>query len=166
MKRYLLFLLALGSAAPVAAQLSADALVVSGPITVTPLRDLTFGTVPRGVATTVAPNSATAGEWQVTGTANAFVNITFVLPTILNNIQAAPGSTMPIAFLNNSARWRRANNNPNGANQFDPTVGATGRLGPPPNPTLYIWLGGQVNPGANAKPGIYTGTVVVTLVYL
>ena len=148
------------------AQLSASALIVGGPISVTRLRDLTFGTVPKGVATTVATTAAGAGEWQVTGSANARVNMTFTLPTILNNIQAAPGSTMPITFLNNSARWRRANNNPNGGNQFNPNVGANGRLGPAANPTLYIWLGGRVTPAANAKPGIYTGTVVVTLIYI
>lgn len=164
MTRFLLVLV-LAGATPAAAQLGTNALVLSGPITVTPLRDLTFGTVPRGVSTTVTPDAANAGEWEVIGTANAFVNITFVLPTVLTNIQAAPGSTMPIAFLNTSGRWRRANNDPSGGNTFNPAVGATGRLGPPPNPTMYIWLGGQVSPAANAKPGIYTGTVVVTLVY-
>jgi hypothetical protein len=147
------------------ASLTATAVITSTPLTVTRLRDLNFGTVPRGIATTVRPNAAGAGEFQVTGLANARVIISFVLPTQLNNIQAAPGSTMPIAFLYNSARWRRANNNPNGGTTFNPATGAVGRLGPPANPTMYIWLGGRVNPAANAKPGIYTGTVVVNLVY-
>jgi spore coat protein U-like protein len=151
-----------GNSAP----LTARAQVLSGPIAVNRLRDLTFGTVTRGVATTVATNAPGAGEWQVTGSPNARVNMTFTLPTLLTNIQAAPGSTMPITFLNNSGRWRRANNNPNGGNQFNPAVGANGRLGPTANPTLYIWLGGRVTPAANAKPGIYSGTVIVTLIYI
>lgn len=165
MRMRLCLALTLGVVAPSPAQLAADALVVSGVMSFTSLRDLTFGTVLRGVSTTVAPTAATAGAWQAAGTANAFVTISFALPTELVNIQAAPGSTMPIAFLGTSGRWRRANNDPNGATAFDPNVGATGRFGPPPNPTLYIWLGGQVSPAANAKPGIYTGTVVATLVY-
>lgn len=149
-----------------AAQMTASALVVSGPIALTPLRDLAFGTVVRGVATTITPDAANAAAVQATGTANAFATIGFTLPTLLNNIQAAPGSTMPLTFLSTSARWRRGTNDPAGATPFDPNVGVTGRFGPPPNPTLYIWLGGQVNPAANATPGIYTGVVIVTLTYL
>lgn len=52
-----------------------------------------------------------------------------------------------------------------GAAAFDASVGTVGRLGPPPNPTMYIWLGGTVTPPAAAKPGIHTGTVVLSLVY-
>jgi len=148
------------------AQLAANANVIGGLIAVSSIRDLSFGTVPKGVATTVAPNAATAGAWQVAGSANADVSITFTLPVVLTNIQALPGSTMPITFLATSARWRRATNDPTGANVFDPNLGVNGRLGPPPNPTLYIWLGGQVNPALTAKPGIYVGTAIVTLVYL
>src|SRR6266566_8472860 len=81
-----------------AATVSADAVVVTVGMTIATLSQLNFGSVPRGVATTVAPNQAAAGEWQVTGNGNAFVNISFTLPTQLINIQAQPGSTMPIAF--------------------------------------------------------------------
>jgi hypothetical protein len=129
------------------------------------LRDLSFGTVIKGVATTVQPTAANAGEWQIAGGANAFVVVSFTLPTVLTNIQALPGSTMPITFNATSARWRRATNDPTGGTAFDPATGAVGRLGPPPNPNMYIWLGGSVNPAPTAKPGIYQGTVVVSLVY-
>ncbi len=148
------------------AQVSADAVVVTVGMTITPLRDLAFGSVPKGLPTTVAPTAANAGEWQVSGGANAFVSIGFTLPTVLDNIQAVPGTTMPISFGNTAARWRRANNDPAGATAFDPNVGTTGRLGPPPNPTLYIWVGGTVSPSATQLPGIYTGTVIVSLAYL
>jgi len=113
----------------------------------------------------VAPNQAGAGEWQVTGNANAFVNISFTLPTQLVNIQAQPGSTMPISFSATSALWRRATNNPVGANVFNPAVGAVGRFGPNPNNHMYIWIGGTVTPAATAKPGIYQGTIIVSLSY-
>ena len=155
-----------GAAQGATASMSAAAVVVTGPISVTPLRDLTFGTVLRGMTAAIAPTAANAGAWSVTGSPDAAVRISFTLPTLLINIQAAPGSTMPIAFGNTAARWRRANNDPNGAAAFNPAVGVNGQLGPPANPTLYVWLGGQVDPAGNAKPGIYTGLVVVTLVYL
>lgn len=145
--------------------MNADAVVVTVGMTITTLRDLNFGTVIKGVATTVLPTDANAGEWQVTGSSNAFVIISFTLPTVLTNIQALPGSTMPITFSATSARWNRANNNAAAATAFNPATGAVGRLGPPPNPNMYIWIGGTVNPAAAAKPGIYQGTIVLSLVY-
>ena len=160
-----------GAVVPVAAQgssgsVSADAVVVTVGMTITTLRNLAFGTVIKGVATTVLPTAANAGAWQVTGNANAFATIAFTLPTVLTNIQALPGSTMPITFSATSARWNRANNNPAAGTAFNPALGAVGRFGPPPNPNLYIWLGATVNPAPTAKPGIYQGTIIVSLTYL
>src|SRR5437773_10079304 len=149
--------------AQTAATLSADAVVVTVGMTIATLSQLNFGSVPKGVATTVAPNQAAAGEWQVTGNGNAFVNISFTLPTQLINIQAQPGSTMPIAFNATSALWRRSTNSPAGATPFNPNVGTVGRIGPPANATMHIWIGGTVTPAAAAKPGIYQGTVIVSL---
>jgi hypothetical protein len=147
------------------ASVSADAVVVTVGMTIATLRDLNFGTVIKGVPTTVLPTVAAAGEWQVTGSSNAYVIISFTLPTQLTNIQALPGSTMPISFSAVSAIWRRATNNPVGGTIFNPATGAVGRLGPSPNPSMYVWVGGSVNPAATAKPGIYEGSVIVSLVY-
>lgn len=147
------------------ASVSADAVVVTIGMTITTLRNLAFGTVIKGVATTVQPTAATAGEWQVSGNGNAFVVISFTLPTVLTNIQALPGSTMPITFNATAARWNRANNNAATATAFNPATGTVGRFGPPANPTMYVWIGGTVNPAAAAKPGIYTGTIILSLAY-
>lgn len=153
------------AAAQSASSVAANAVVVTVGMTISTLSNLNFGTVIKGVATTVQPTAAGAGEWQVTGSSNAFVIISFTLPTQLTNIQALPGSTMPIAFNATSARWNRANNNAASATAFNPATGVVGRLGPPPNPTMYVWIGGTVNPAAAAKPGIYQGNVVMSLVY-
>jgi hypothetical protein len=147
-------------------QVGTQAVVVTVGMSLTPLTDLRFGSIPLGIATTVAPTEAGAGFWSASGSANAFVAITFTLPAALNNIQAVPGVTMPITFGNAAARWRRASNDPAGASPFNPAVGAQGRFGPPPNPTLYIWIGGTVNPAAAQLPGIYTGSIVLQLAYL
>ena len=155
-----------GRAQGVAGQVGLDAQVIGQAITVTALRDLTFGTVLKGVATTVLPTDANAGAWQAQGDKNANVIIAFTLPTLLVNIQALPGSTMPIAFDATSARWNRATNNVAGATAFNPVTGATGKFGPPANPFIYLWIGGTVNPAATAKPGIYTGTIIVSIAYL
>jgi hypothetical protein len=168
-KRILLLAVGLGLPGRLAAQsgatVSADAVVVTVGMTIATLRDLNFGTVIKGVPTTVLPTAANAGEWQVSGSGNAFVIISFTLPTQLTNIQALPGSTMPISFSGVSAIWRRATNNPVGGNVFNPAVGAVGRLGPPPNFNMYVWVGGTVNPPLAAKPGIYQGNVIVSLIY-
>lgn len=169
-----LFVLALGALGlprPGAAQtptasVPAEAVVVTVGMTIATLQDLNFGTVTKGVATTVQPVDANAGAWQITGNSNAFVTIAFTLPAQLTNIQALPGSTMPITFSATSAVWRRANNNPAGGTAFAPAAGTVGRFGPPANPTLYIWIGGTVTPAPTAKPGIYQGTVILSLTYL
>ena len=169
-RRFFVVVALCGLAGPARAQspsapVPIEAVVVTNGMTITTLRDLAFGTVIKGVATSVAPTAANAGEFQVSGSPNAFVIISFTLPTLLTNIQALPGSTMPISFGATAARWRRATNDPAGASVFDPGAGAVGRFGPPPNPTMYIWLGGTVNPALTAKPGIYQGNVVVSLIY-
>ncbi|HEX9611839.1 MAG TPA: hypothetical protein VF978_08100 [Gemmatimonadales bacterium] len=147
-------------------QVGADAVVVTVGMTLTPLRDLQFGSIPLGVPTTVLPTAPNAGAWQVTGASNAFVSLSFTLPATLGNTQAVPGVTLPISFAGTAALWRRAVNDPSGATIFNPVVGATGRFGPPPNPTLYIWIGGTVIPAPAQLPGIYTGTVMLQVAYL
>ena len=143
-----------------------NAMIVGNGITITSLADLDFGVVTRGVPATVLPTSANAGRWEVVGTANAFVNISFTLPALLPNTQALPGITMPISFSVTSARWRRGNPGVGAATPFNPNVGTTGRLGPPPRPELYLWLGGTVSPSASQAPGVYVGNIVVTISYL
>jgi len=155
-----------GAAQGPSGSFTADAVVVTVGMTIATIQDLSFGSVPKGVATTVTPAAAAAGQWQITGNPNAFATIAFTLPTVLTNIQALPGSTMPISFGLTSALWRRASNNPAGATPFSPALGTVGRFGPPPNPTINIWIGGTVNPAPTAKPGIYQGTVILSLTYL
>lgn len=146
------------------AQFSASAFV-QGPLSVVPVQDLDFGTVIPGVNTTIGPRSPNAGVWEVTGTPGAYVAISFTLPTLLDNIQAAPGVTMPITFGNNSARWRRRNPALGGGQHFDPSVGATGRLGGKARPRMYVYIGGTVSPGVTQLPGLYQGTVIISLFY-
>ena len=120
----------------------------------------------KGVATTVQATAAGAGAWQIQGTKNADVSIGFVLPTLLINVQALPGSAIPLSFGATSGRWNRATNNVAGATAFNPSAGTTAKLGPTANPYLYLWIGGTVSPAATAKPGVYTGTIIVTIAYL
>jgi hypothetical protein len=160
---------ALGAATPGSAQLNGGAIgaraSVQGPMAVVALQGLDFGTVLPGTPATVAPNTAQAGVWMVSGTPNAFVDISFTLPSVQNNIQAAPGITMPISFNATAARWRRQTAGLTAGTVFNPAVGDVGRLGPGPRPDMYIYIGGTVTPAPTQLPGRYQGTIMVNLFY-
>lgn len=143
------------------------ALVVGGPITFLNLQNLNFATVTRGVPKTVVQNTAFAGKVRVAGTANAFAQIRFTLPTQLPNIQALPGINMPISFAANSARWRRSNDATGGGTTFNPAVGVNNaRFGNNARPYFFVYLGGTVNPSPTQAPGIYQGSIILTITYL
>jgi spore coat protein U-like protein len=141
--------------------------VIGGSITFNNLQDINFGTVPRGVSTTVLRNAAGAAKVQVTGSSNAFAQIRFTLPAQLPNIQALPGVNMPITFSATSAGWNRDSDDPGGGTAFNPAVGVNNaRFGPPPRPYLYVYLGGTVTPSPTQAPGIYQGSIILTITYL
>lgn len=141
--------------------------VIGGSITFNNLQDIDFGTVPRGVPTTVLRNAVGAAKVQVTGSSNAFAQIRFTLPAQLPNIQAAPGINMPITFSATSAGWNRDSDDPGGGTAFNPAVGVNNaRFGPPPRPYLYVYLGGTVTPSPTQAPGIYQGSIILTITYL
>ncbi len=144
---------------------TARATVVTSNIVVNGVRDLDFGTVLGGVPATVLPTDAGAGSFVITGNPNANITMTFTLPAVLSNTTGPPGTTMPISFGPGSARWLRQQNNPAAGIPFDPSVVTVGRLGPPPRPFAYVWLGGTVTPAPTQANGLYTGTVVLTVVY-
>ncbi len=165
----LLLLLAPTAAAAQGVSLAgrATATVYGVPITFLNLQNLDFATVTRGVPKTVVQNTAAAGKVRVAGQPNAFTQIRFTLPTQLQNIQALPGITMPISFAANSARWRRTNDRPNGGRIFNPAVGVNNaRFGNNANPYYFVYLGGTVNPSPTQTPGIYQGTIILTITYL
>jgi spore coat protein U-like protein len=172
MKRLLVALLIAIAPASAAAQgrsstTSVTVLVAGAAITFTNLQDLDFGTVTRGVPATVVQNTAAAAKVRVAGSANAFTQIRFTLPTQLPNIQAVPGINLPITFAANSARWRRSNDSPGGGTVFNPAVGVNNaRFGNGANPYFYVYLGGTVSPSATQAPGIYQGTIILTITYL
>lgn len=165
----LALLLAAAPAARGAAQsgsntIGATAFMVGTPLAIAGQGDLDFGFVLLGVPKTVLPTAPTAGKWIVTGEKNARVLISFTLPAALAHLSLG-GVTLPVSFPAGSARWRRRTDDPAGATAFDPAAGATGMLGPPVEPLLYIWLGGTVTPAAFQPGGSYSSVVVATVAY-
>ncbi len=145
----LVFALALASAG-VDAQ---DALSVRG------RRDLTFGTVLRGVPTVVEPLVRSAGRWEIRGESNAEVRIDLLLPVSLTS---ASGAELPLSF-----------GSADGAFSFHP-VGKPARVFDPQLPVimafdrrgkLYVFLGGTALPEAMQPAGDYAATISLTVSY-
>jgi len=127
------------------------------------MNDLAFGAVAPGVPTVVDPrSSASSGLWEVHGTRNAEIAALFSLPDSLR----VGAHAMPIVF-GAQAGCGRDRNQQNQCAYFDPSAGWVDRIRNNPNPknTYYIWIGGTVAPAAAQFPGIYTGTITLTVAY-
>lgn len=149
------------AAAAVAALLIADIHPVDAQVEVT--RALAFGTVIAGVPTAIAPTSASAAEWRITGKLGLSGWISLTLPSSLG--RAGGSETMAISFCATCGLVRIGNTNPVGATAFNPANGVLS-LSVPVSSTIYVWLGATVSPLSNQRSGSYTGTVVLTTALL
>ncbi len=132
-----------------------------GQSSVTGLRDLDFGSVIRGVQTSVSPNDPIgSGRFYVKHILNHQVQLRFTLPTQLARI--AGGGNLPISFAATDAVARGTaptsvpvTFNPNTTQTFTLTSSAD----------FYVNLGGRVSPAAGQATGKYSGTVVLTCTF-
>lgn len=130
-------------------------------LSITKLNDLDFGqlTTTAG-ATTVDPKAdANAGEFQIAGTPGATVNVQFQAPGTLAN-QDGSGS---ITFTATKPSYGTSSSQTS-STLFGATSGGSVTLGSDANGTLYMWIGGTVNPNG-ATPGHYQGTYTATVTY-
>jgi len=126
--------------------------------------NLQFGTVTPGINKSVNKNSVGfAGEWTITGTANAEVSVDFELPVSL----ATPDSLafLPVIFNNSDASY----DDGTGGGQTAP-VGAIDPNGPTTlnigaGAQLMIWIGGTVIPSVSQTGGDYANDVVLIVAY-
>lgn len=130
---------------------------VQTPLNVTNLQNLAFGNVLPGVNKTVLPGDAAAGQLQITGQDAKEVSVDFgTLPTAL----ADGGNSLPINFGSGSAGWGVFPGTVDGT--FDPASGTSQVL---LASSLYVFLGGTVQPPASQPAGIYSADVTVTVNY-
>jgi hypothetical protein len=144
------------------AAIQADAQISTTALTVGTTRDLEFGNVTPGVPVTINGRSASAGQFVIQGNRNAEVAVTMTLPTELST----GFWTMPISFGNNSGCWRRQPGQA-GCNFWNPNNVLVARIRNqnPPNNHLWVWIGGIASPAAGQNPGVYNGTVALSVVY-
>lgn len=145
-----------GTAHGQSASIQATATVVT-PITVTGTAPLAFGNVFQGVNKTIAFSDATSGRFSLTGYVNSQVAMTFTLPATL----ASGANTMPINTYDVRV---------NGTNSTTGTTALTVTSGTPVNSnfvsgSLFVFLGGRVQPAVAQAAGTYTGTIVLAAAY-
>ncbi len=140
-----------GSAAPCSAQL-----LVQG------IRDLDFGPVIQGIASSVPPtHTLRSGQFYFrTPALGTRIRIQFTLPTRLNGPGAA---RMPISFGTNDA-MAQGTAPASVPAFFNPNTGATYTM--TTSRDANVWIGGRVSPTATQAVGSYTNTIVITVTIL
>ena len=169
----------LSSTAVVGAQstgsLAASATVLAPALTGASVRSVQFGVMRPGRPSVVAPNSAQAGEYRITGLKyRKSVDISFSLPTSLTG---PGGETIPLNFNGNTAALCEldASNTCVAGSYFawNPVTTPTYH----DMPTRYVpgrktyaydsydlYIGGTATSVPGQTPGIYTGAIGVVLV--
>ena len=150
--------------------------ILNAPLAGTGVRPLAFGTILPGTgAVVIAPNSASGGEWRLTGTVNRkSIDISFTLPTSLTG---PGGATIPLNFNGNTAALCEIDTTGScvAASYFawDPVATPSFRDTPqrykPGRPKynfdMYsLYMGGTATPAAGLRAGRYTATIGVQLV--
>lgn len=147
---------AAGSLSAQSATINATATVVT-PLTVTGTAPLAFGNVFQGVNKTILYSDATSGRLSIAGFGTSQVAMTFTLPATL----ASGLNTLPI------------NNYDIRVNGTNVTTGATALTvtsGTPVNSnlvagSLFVFIGGRVQPAVAQAQGAYSGSIVLAAAY-
>jgi hypothetical protein len=132
-------------------------------LSVIDVQDLQFGTVTPGAATFLDPQvSANAGKFEIRGAQRAEIAVDITLPVALT---VGPWS-MPISFGANAACHRNRDQQAQ-CTYFDPstTLITNIRNRNFPDNLRMIWIGGTVTPPAAQFPGVYRGSVTLTVAY-
>jgi spore coat protein U-like protein len=149
------------TAAEVRAQTQTATILASAsvmqPINVVGAVNLAFGSVFPGVARTVAVNAPGAGRFDVTGQPSAPVFVSFVLPANL----VSGGNNLPIGSWTGH---QNTVNNPSTGTSFTPSAAMTTAAFSGTG-QLFVFVGATVTPATNQAPGVYNGTIQITVTY-
>jgi hypothetical protein len=150
MRRFTWLVLCLGLATPASGQFSAVG-----------TRDLAFGAVIPGVTAVVSPmDPVKSGVFEITANQGTRLRLDFTLP---NRLVSAGGNQMNLNFSNGDAILLEAapgstpnSQNPKSMKPFTMTQGNR----------LLIYLGGNVSPTGGQPIGVYTASVMLTVIIL
>lgn len=130
---------------------------LSGQLSVYPVQDLAFGTIPAGSPAVVnATDVARRAELDIRGSGSYTLNV--ILPTQMMSVQ---GAHFPLSFSNTDGivymprlRWTY---------RFNPTT-PTSLWIPWWESGVSIYLGGTAVPATSQPPGVYTATITVQVI--
>lgn len=130
------------------------------PITVTGVRQLTFGVVLPGVPRVIArTDPANSGQFNLTGTKDTQVQLTFTLPSVM----AGPGgATMAITFGGGDAGYSVTQSIGSQVG-FDPKQAFLATLNKSGRGSVFV--GATALPAPTQRAGTYTGTLTLTVAY-
>lgn len=140
-------------------QINANATVVA-PINVVAGTDLDFGQVSQGTAVTVDAANANSGDFTVTGTNGAGIDLDWVLPTNL----VFGGNNLPIdqyTVIRGDNETRAGAIDDNFATGGSPAT-TTDTLGPN---NYNVFIGARVTAGGAQAVGLYTAPITLTVSY-
>ncbi len=126
--------------------------------------NLQFGAVTPGINKSVDKSTVgSAGEWLITGVANAEVTLDITLPDSLVTVDSL--AFMRISFSNTDASYDdgTGTGQTGPAGTLNPVNFTTLRLGA--GATLYVWIGGTVLPSISQTGGDYASDIVLTVAY-
>lgn len=126
---------------------------VLSPLVVAGMAPLNFGVVVPGTNTTIAATNASSGRMSITGMNGNQIAITFTLPSTLSS----GVSTMPI---NNYSLRLGASPSPVSLVSAAVTSGVPITVNSNVT-TIYVFLGGRVQPVLAQPPGTYTGAIIL-----
>ncbi|UCC43964.1 MAG: hypothetical protein JSU65_12755 [Candidatus Zixiibacteriota bacterium] len=137
---------------------------VSTTLSISGTQDLRFGVVTPGVNKPVDKTTiGSAGEWYISGTANAEISMTFTLPDSLQHTTNPVG--MNVAFAATDASFDDGSGGGQAApvGVLNPNAGNAERLGV--TGIMTVWIGGTVFPSVSQSGGDYSSDVVLTVAY-
>ena len=127
-------------------------------VSITGIRNLTFGPVIVGIPSSIGPSHPTkSGQFRLTAPLNSKVQIRFTLPDAL----AGPGGAqLPITFGSSDAM--AVGTSPGSTpTTFNPKATRNPQFQPS---TAYdVFIGGTVTPAGNQQPGSYAATITLTI---
>ncbi len=131
---------------------------ISAQLIVQKINDLNFGDVFIGYSSTVTDLSPNAAKFVLYQNSQARMDliVTFTLPNSLSN-----GLHSIKIDFNNYASWARSDvlTGRTYVNPYSPFLINNVRR----NRYHYIWLGGEITSSSNILPGVYTGTIILTI---
>ena len=127
-------------------------------VSITGIRDLTFGPVIVGIPSSVGPSHPTkSGQFRITAPLSSKVQVRFTLPDAL----AGPGGAqLPISFGSNDAM---AIGSAPGSTPITFNPKATRNPQFQPSTAYDVFIGGTVTPAGNQQPGSYAATITLTI---